>query len=420
MAHTDGNELEKLYLDCIHCGLCLPACPTYRETGNEAESPRGRIYMMRALAEGRLEPSPGATAHLDSCVGCRACESACPAGVHYGELLERARSLYVEPQRPAGMRTAFWRPIIRGVLPHKDRFAVMTLPARLARRWLVKGGKAPGWLPAAMGRPLEVLPEPQVAPPLPEWTPAVGTERGVVAFLAGCAMPVLYGQANHATVRMLARAGYRVWVPPSQGCCGAASAHDGDRRGAQALARANVAAFEGHAVEAVISNAAGCGAALKGYPSLLEGDPEWEPRAKALAARARDFSEFLDAVGLPSAPREMPATVTYHDPCHLAHGQRVREAPRRLIRSVPGVRYTELTEADWCCGGAGSYTLLNPEMSDKLLAHKVRHIQECGAAIVVTANPPCLMQVGMGLARAGTPVRLLHLAEFLDEAYADY
>jgi glycolate oxidase iron-sulfur subunit len=232
-------------------------------------------------------------------------------------------------------------------------------------------------------------------------------------------MPVLYGQVNHATVRMLARAGYRVWVPPSQGCCGAASAHDGDRQGAQALARANVAAFEGHAIEAVISNAAGCGAALKGYASLLEGDPEWEPRAEALAARARDFSEFLDAVGLPSASRAMPTTVTYHDPCHLAHGQRVREAPRRLIRSVPGVRYAELTEADWCCGGAGSYTLLNPEMSDKLLAHKVRHIQESGAAIVVTANPPCLMQVGMGLARAGTPVRLLHLAEFLDEAYTE-
>jgi glycolate oxidase iron-sulfur subunit len=261
-APDDANELETLYLDCIHCGLCLPACPTYRETGNEAESPRGRIYLMRALAEGRLQPDAEVTEHLDACVGCRACESACPAGVHYGDLLERARAQYVEPQRAPSLRTAFWRPVIRQVLPYRNRFAAMTLPATLARRWLVKGGRGPTWLPSALRRPLEVLPEPQVAGPLSEWTPAVGEEKGVVAFLAGCAMPVLYGATNHATVRMLARAGYRVWVPPAQGCCGAVSSHDGDRRSAQAMARRNVAAFEAAGVLAVVSNAAGCGAAL--------------------------------------------------------------------------------------------------------------------------------------------------------------
>jgi glycolate oxidase iron-sulfur subunit len=412
-----SNELEKLYLECIHCGLCLPSCPTYRETGNEAESPRGRIYLMRALAEGRLAPDAGVHEHLDACVGCRACESACPAGVHYGDLLERARAQYVEPSRPAGMRTRFWRPLIRQVLPYRQRFSAMTLPARLARRWLVKAGHGPSWLPEAMRRPLEVLPEPQPSAPLPEWTAASGIEKGTVAFLEGCAMPVLYSQANHATVRMLARAGYRVWVPRAQGCCGAVSAHDGDREGARRLARANVAAFEAAEVVAVISNAAGCGAALKGYAELLADDLAWADRARALSTKARDFSEFLAEAELPPPPRPTKTTVTYHDPCHLAHGQRVREAPRRLIKAVPGVRYVELQEADWCCGGAGSYTLLNPEMSDKLLAHKVRHIQETGAAIVVTANPPCLMQVGMGLRQAGTPVRLMHLAEFLDEAY---
>jgi glycolate oxidase iron-sulfur subunit len=217
-----------------------------------------------------------------------------------------------------------------------------------------------------------------------------------------------------------------VWVPRAQGCCGAVSAHDGDRQGAQAMARRNVDAFEqmGPAkpeaaeVVAVISNAAGCGAALKGYAELLADDPAYADRARALAAKARDFSEFLAAIELPPPPRPMDTTVTYHDPCHLAHGQKVREAPRQLIKAIPGVRFVELTESDWCCGGAGSYTLLNAEMSDKLLAHKVRHIQESGAAIVVTANPPCLMQVGMGLAQAGTPVRLVHLAEFLEEAYS--
>lgn len=416
-APNDANELEKLYLDCIHCGLCLPACPTYRETGNEAESPRGRIYLMRALGEGRLQPDAEVTEHLDACVGCRACESACPAGVHYGDLLERARAQYVEPQRAPSLRTAFWRPVIRQVLPYRNRLAAMTLPAKLARRVLVKGGHGPAWLPSALRRPLEVLPEPQSAGPLPEWTPARGTERGVVAFLAGCAMPVLYGATNHATVRMLARAGYRVWVPPTQGCCGAVSSHDGDRRGAQAMARRNVEAFEAAGVVAVVSNAAGCGAALKGYAELLSSDALWAERAARLAGLARDFAEFLTEVGLPPAPRPQELTVTYHDPCHLAHGQQVREASRRLIRAVSGVRYVELKEADWCCGGAGSYTLLNPEMADKLLAHKVRHIQESGAAVIVTANPPCLMQIGMGLAKAGTPVRLMHLADFLDAAY---
>jgi glycolate oxidase iron-sulfur subunit len=183
------------------------------------------------------------------------------------------------------------------------------------------------------------------------------------------------------------------------------------------MARRNVAAFEAAGVAAVVSNAAGCGAALKGYAELLSGDPLWAERATRLTALAKDFAEFLAEVGLPEAPRPLDLTVTYHDPCHLAHGQQVRLAPRRLIRAVSGVRYVELKEADWCCGGAGSYTLLNPEMADKLLAHKVRHIQESGAAVIVTANPPCLMQVGMGLAKAGSPVRLLHLADFLDMAY---
>lgn len=411
--------LSGLYDACIHCGLCLTSCPTYRETGDEAMSPRGRIYLIRALEEGRLAPSPDVNAPLDGCVGCRACETACPAGVRYGSLLERARARWVEPARPRDARTAVWRPLIRQLLPFKGRMSLATLPAKLARRALVRGGKAPAWLPPALARPLELLPASQAAGgALPEWTPALGEERGVVAFLEGCAMPALYPAVNQATVRLLARAGYRVWVPRAAGCCGAIHLHDGDLAGARQRARANVAAFERHAVEAVITNAGGCGAALHEYGELLADDPAWAPRATALAASAVDLARFLVRAGLPAPTRPREVTATWHDPCHLAHGQGIRQEPRELVRGMPGVRYVELAEADWCCGGAGSYTLLQPEMADRLLAHKLRHVRESGAQVLVTANPPCLMQIGRGLEQAGTPVAIVHLAEFLDGFYA--
>jgi glycolate oxidase iron-sulfur subunit len=325
----------------------------------------------------------------------------------------------VEPARPRDARTAVWRPILRQVLPFKGRMALATLPGKLARRALVKAGKAPGWLPAALARPLELLPAAQPpAPPLPEWTPAVGAEKGVVAFLEGCAMPSLFPAANGATVRLLARAGYRVWVPRAAGCCGAIHLHDGDLEGARAMARRNVAAFEGHGVEAVITNAGGCGAAVHEYGELLAADPAWAPRAAALAAKAVDLARFLVRVGLPTPPKAISVKATWHDPCHLAHGLGVRAEPRQLLAAMPGVTLVELPEADWCCGGAGSYTLLQPAMADKLLAHKVRHVRETGAEVLVTANPPCLMQIGRGLERDGAPVRLVHLAEFLDGFWA--
>lgn len=411
MQESERQRFIDASLNCIHCGLCLESCPTYRESGDEAESPRGRIYLMRALAEGRLEPA--AYAALDSCVGCRACESACPSSVRYGDLLETARAAYVEPTRPAGLRTRFWRPLIRQVLPYRERFAVLAGSAQLIKRLGLAGG-----LPQPLRRAISALPDAQPAEPLPEWTPAVGTERGVVALLAGCAMPVLYAGVNAATVRMLARAGYRVWVPRTQHCCGAVSAHDGDRERAKALARANVAAFERESLVAVVSNAAGCGAALKHYGELLADEPEWAARAAAIAARTRDLSEVLFEAGLPAPARGLEAIVTYHDPCHLAHGQRVREAPRALLRAIPGIRFVELPEADWCCGGAGSYTLLQPDLSERLLAHKLENLRATAAQIVVTANPPCLMQIGMGLKREPNAPQLLHLAELLDRVYA--
>lgn len=417
-AMAPDAPLAGLYDACIHCGLCLTSCPTYRETGDEANSPRGRIYLVRALEEGRLQPGPDVNAPLDACVGCRACETACPAGMKYGAMLERARTRYVEPTRPRDVRTMVMRPLLRQVLPFKNRMALATLPGKLARRVLVREGKAPAWLPPALARPLELLPAPQpAAGALPEWTAAIGEEKGVVALLEGCAMPALYPAVNHATVRLLARAGYRVWAPRAAGCCGAIHLHDGDLEGARTRARANVAAFERHEVAAVISNAGGCGAALHEYGDLLADDPAWAARAAALAAKATDLARFLAKAGLPAPTRPREVVATWHDPCHAAHGLGVRAEPRALVRGMPGVRYVELAEADWCCGGAGSYTLLQPAMADKLLAHKVRHVVESGAEVLVTANPPCLMQIGRGLAQAGWPGRIVHLAEFLDGFY---
>lgn len=406
---------QDLLSACIHCGLCLPRCPTYRETGDEAASPRGRLYLMRALEERRLQAGPEVNEHLDSCVGCRACETACPAGVRYGTLLERVRAQYVEPSRPASWAGQAWRGVVRHVLPHAPRLAAATIPGRLVKKLLVKQGRAPQWLPPGVGRALELLPDGPYgpAPALPEWTVAIGPERGVVAFLPGCAGLALYAASAAAAVRLLARAGYRVWVPPGAGCCGAVQLHEGDRAGATEAARRNVNALAQHPFEAVISAAGGCTATLHEYGELL---PEVSTSAH-LAAQVEDLASFLSRVGLPAPACERPLRVTWHDPCHLAHGLGVRAAPRKLLQSIPGVTLVELPEADWCCGGAGTYTLKQPELSDRLLERKLAAIESTGAEVLLTANPPCLMQIARGLAQKGSPVRLLHIAEFIEGLY---
>jgi glycolate oxidase iron-sulfur subunit len=408
-----GEGASGLLDACIHCGLCLPRCPTYRETGDEVASPRGRLHLMRALEEGRLEATPEVREAFDGCVGCRACETACPAGVRYGTLLEHARATWVEPARPATVGVKLWRRLAGSVLAERRLLGLGVGPGRLTRRLLVRMGRAPAWLPPPLGRALELLPDGPLLPPraLPEWTPAVGAERGVVAFLQGCAGAALYGEANAATVRLLARAGFRVWAPAALGCCGALQLHEGDREGALARARANVAALQAQACVAVVTNAGGCGATLSEYAHLLPDAPE----ASALAAKVVDLATFLVREGLPPPPPgATPRRITWHDPCHLAHGLGVREAPRRLLAGLPGVTLVELPEADWCCGGAGSYTLKQPAMADRLLAAKLANVRATGAELVVTANPPCLMQIGRGLAQEPEAPRVVHLATFLD------
>jgi len=409
--------LANLYDDCIHCGLCLEHCPTYRESLKEGESPRGRIYGIRALAEGRLDPNDGTTAQLDSCVGCRACETACPAGVQYGTLLEMARERFVEPQRPPGARRLFWRSLLRHILPYRNRLKVAVLPGLWAARVLVKRGFAAAWLPEVAKRLLELLPPKPKRVPVPEWTPAQGVEKGTVALMNGCAMPVFFGDVDAATVRVLSKAGFRVWVPPMQGCCGAIHLHDGDRQGARALARDNLAVLKRFPLDHIVSHSGGCSATLHEYASLLADDPEWAERARQFTAKVVDFSSLIaqsDIQWPTAAPNQPPVRVTWHDPCHLVHGLKVKEAPRAIIRQVPNVEFVELVEADWCCGGAGSYTLLQAERSDKLLTHKLQHIQATQASIVLTANPPCLMQIGRGLRQAEPAPTLMHLALWLD------
>ncbi len=390
------EPLRSLADACIHCGLCLDACPTYAELGAEPDSPRGRIYFMRALLEGRLEATADVTRHLDSCLGCRACEPACPSGVQYGHLLEGVRAGVGSSK--GGLDARFWRWVVRHVLPDRRRFRLLTLPARLLARTEHR------WLPPALRRSVEMFPPSAWgAEPLPPATPAEGfVRRGRAGFLAGCAMPILYPQVNSASVKLLARAGYDVIVPESAGCCGALQAHDGDEQGARQRATALRECFGN--CDVVVTNSAGCGAAMKGYP-------------REFAGKVRDLSEaLLFANWLPGRPLAAisgaPPRVAYHDPCHLSHGQGVRTPPRELLRRA-GASLTDVGEADYCCGGAGSYTLLQPELSDRLMVRKLDHLLAGTPDMIVSANPSCLMQIRRGLAARERDVPVLHLAEVL-------
>jgi glycolate oxidase iron-sulfur subunit len=416
---TTRNELDRAARECIHCGLCLESCPTYALSHAETESPRGRIHLMKALMEGRLDPDTDAFAPLDSCVGCRACETACPSGVAYGHLLEGMRADWVE--RPEGPARRRWTWLLNHLLIHPRRLRAAVWPARILQR------VAPGLL-LTLGR-LVLGESARIAEmlepwrggdrPLPEWTRAQGESRGTVALLTGCVMEALYRPVHAASIRLLARAGFDVWVPKQQGCCGALHRHDGDRPGSEALMRRNLKAFMSQELVAVVTNSAGCGAAMKDYGYWLDdADPE-AGSARAFASRVRDISEFLAEVGLPDPDRPIPLKAAYHEACHLAHGQRIRTAPRTLLERIPGLTLVPLLESDWCCGGAGSYALLQPSQSEALLARKLAHLAASGAEAVITGNPSCLMQLSLGLRREGNRVPIRHTVEILDQAYRE-
>jgi len=459
----------EVYSRCIHCGLCLNACPTYRELGLEMDSPRGRIYQMIQVESGRLPLTESFVKHIDLCLDCRACETACPSGVEYGRLVETARGQIDRYGKRPLMQRLFRNAFLYGLLPHRSRLELVGRLLRFYQRSglekLVLGSGVLHLFPGRLAKVARLAPrmeKPFFTERLGTVVPAVGERRYRVAFFAGCIANLAFARLNDATVRVLARNGCEVVIPAAQGCCGALHVHAGARNAARDLAKRNIEAFgatpspgasrhplpqggEGSyppggksneqelplpslptpprgraaggegvpkqaealgAFDAIITNAAGCGSVLKEYPLLFEEvDREWHDRAVAFQRKMQDVTEFLAAIDLNRNLAPVKARSTYQDPCHLGHAQRIRTAPRRLLAAVPGLELVELKETEVCCGSAGIYNVVHNEMAEQLLAAKMRRIDETGADIILTANPGCLLQLRAGVARSGNKRR---------------
>ena len=402
--------------DCVHCGFCLPTCPTYVLWGEEMDSPRGRIYLMKEGLEG--EPMTDAMVqHWDRCLGCMACVTACPSGVQYDKLIEATRA-QVERRHERTAKDRALRGLIFSLFPHPRRLRLLRGPLRGVQRtgldrWMRRTGLLERLSPqlAAMeslaprlGRPI----------PLPERISAKGPRRATVGMLTGCVQGEFFPGVNAATARVLQAEGCDVVVPRSQGCCGALSHHNGREAEAQKYARSLIDAFEAAGVDYVIVNAAGCGSTMKEYADLLSDDPAYRDRARAFSGKVRDISEILVELGPVATRHPLEISVAYHDACHLGHAQGVRAQPRELLRQIPGVELREIAEAELCCGSAGIYNILNPEPARELGDRKAANIVATGADLLVTANPGCLMQVSAAIERSGHPMGMVHTVEVLD------
>jgi len=396
---------------CVHCGFCLQACPTYVNLEDENDSPRGRIVLMRAVVEGDIPlDDPSVQTHIDRCLGCRACETACPSGVPYGQLLEATRAT-LRQVRP----TPLLGRVILAVFANAAMLRVMLVLSRIAR-----ATRLPSLMAGVGGRlgfASAMLASTRLSLSERDYDFGMDGTRGVVALLDGCVMKGLFARTNRATRRTLRANDYRVRGAPGQGCCGALHAHAGDLDAARALARENIAAFERSGAEFIGVNAAGCGAMMKEYGHLLADDPEWSARATTMATRVRDVSELLAAAG-PRIGAPLPVRVTYDAPCHLLHAQRVVAPPLAVMRAIPELELIPLTDSEQCCGAAGIYNLLEPATSNTVLAPKLRHIASTGADWVASGNPGCLMQIGAGLRRAHARARPVHPVDLLDSSYA--
>ena len=415
---TGGDQPSaSIYDTCIRCGLCLPSCPTYLETMTETSGPRGRISLIKAVGEGRLDlRSPGFVEQMSECLDCRACEAVCPSGVRYGELVETARAQIRRNETSAqnanegfakrAARALFARPELMRAAAMLLRFAQRTRLLALANIF-------------GLGRAAKLAP--QISASFfsaADQQYDAAAPQGLAFLHAGCIMPVAFAQVHRATVRLLCRAQLSVVVPSGQGCCGAIALHDGDFVFTRELAKRNIAAFERSSADVYVVNAAGCGSTLKEYGRLFAADSEWSARAAAFSKRVRDVTEVLDALDLGKPVRSIDASVTYQEPCHLVHAQRVAGAPRRLLARIPGLRFIEMDESAVCCGSAGLYNLTQPDMASRLLRRKIEAIERTGAGVVATANPGCAAQLAAGLRDAKSPATVKHVVELLDEAFS--
>ncbi len=425
---TAGERLGPAQADldkCVHCGLCLNACPTYRELGVEMDSPRGRIYQMNEIANG-APVTPGYVTHLDLCLACRACETACPSGVPYGRMIEAARAQLREEETPSLLERLTKRLVFRGIIP--SRTALQAAGAVLyayQASGLQRFVRATGVLkPFGRLAAIEALSPNAEAPffysKVGKTFPAIGKQKWRVAFLSGCIANVAFARLNEATVRVLQRNGCEVAIPAGQNCCGALHVHSGLEEQARSLARRNIDTVLAGEYDAIITNAAGCGSTLKEYDHLLRGDHEYRERAVKFKSLLRDVTEFLASIELNRELGPVEAIATYQDSCHLAHGQQIRTAPRTLLKAVPKLIFKEMRMADGCCGSAGIYNVTQNEMAMQILEHKMEQVNETKASVIVTANPGCMLQLAAGVRLHGTEQRVLHVVEVLDESYRNF
>jgi len=430
----DEDALREAAKDCVHCGFCLPACPTYQLWAEEMDSPRGRIYLVNQILDGASLTATAAE-HFDRCLGCMACMTACPSGVQYDQLIEAARVWTEEGRSSAdtgsaalaedGKRTVrdrAARAAIFSLFPYPRRLRALTAPLRTVQRTgldrrLARSG-LPGRVSPVLGAALRLAPpgvSAAAARPLPERVPALGTRRAVVGMLTGCVQSVFFPQVNAATARVLAAEGCDVIIPRGQGCCGALSLHSGREAEAADFARRTIARFEQAGVDAVVVNSAGCGSAMKEYERLLAGaDAGWAERAAEMSGKVRDLAEFLAEIGPVARRHPLPVTAAYHDACHLAHAQRITRQPRELLRAIPGLTLAEVPDAGTCCGSAGVYNLLQPQAATELGARKAESVLATGAPLLISANPGCSLQIASALAARGEHIAVAHTAEVLD------
>jgi glycolate oxidase iron-sulfur subunit len=428
-ATNPGAEIDyRRFLDCVHCGLCTSACPTYVELGDENDSPRGRIYLMRAVTDGRLQLTEPVRRHLDLCLDCRACETACPSGVQYGRLIEPFRvAMEQMATEDAGGESQhknrgdwFRRWILFGVFPYPERMRRLLGPARIAQRTgLLALAEKVGLLrllPERLRRLTEMLPPPRKRQAvLPDFLPAEGKRRARVALFTGCVADAMFRHTNWATARVLQKNGCDVFVPRAQVCCGAIHFHAGASQPAREFADTNLAAFDYRELDAVIVNVAGCGAMLKDYGHHWRDDHQAD--RTAFAAKVQDIHEFLDHLGIVPPTGRIEMTATYHDACHLVHAQKIRQPPRRLLSQIPGLVLKDLPESEICCGAAGTYNLTEPEMSDRLSHRKLANILSTGARAVLTANAGCLLQIEREARRQNERLWVAHPMDVLDMSY---